>query len=180
VGNPGCPVLKPPRICNPPAAEVALAAVNGQPTAFRRVLISRKGESSKMAYVSDYKLDEPPKCGMKSEVEDVQFKLGWDNHLIGKFAPDINPNRFDMDRRMGVVSGRLQKEKRNHYVLIEAENTGNPDDLANWERRAKLLREDCPALVFMLLSNDNDWMVAETLLLDPFLKLLAEPKETDP
>lgn len=182
IANPNCPVLKPPRICNPIAAEIAMAAVNGDSAEFRAEIL-KKEAASKVTFVGVNKLDPPPNCGIKAQVEDSRFKSDWDQHLINKFAPEINPHRFKEDIRLKIAADRLQptkRKKRNHYVLIEQEDTDNPIDLTTWERRAKLVRDDCPALVFLLLSNDNEWVVTETALLDPFCNLLAQYKETNP
>lgn len=173
------PVLSPP-ISTSTAAELAMAGVDGQPAEFKD---AQATDDEPIPYPDGlFTFDHPPRLGMNDEVEDDYFKNAWNQHLINKFVTRKHRGRIDQSRLIEDAANNLkllaEETKRSHYVLLF--DSGSDQDNARSERRAGLIRKDCPSLVFLRLSNDGDCFTAETSLLRPFCRFLALSSKDSP
>ena len=182
--NPEIPVAN-PFVCTGTAAEIAMASAEGQPARFKKAVVT---EQMPIPHPDGlYTFDHPPHSGMGEEVDDNKFKENWDRHIINKYACEYLDNyKFDdiEDRKalLEIASDTLkivsEDVKRAYYVLIE--DTGNDADNGVWDSRAKLIREDCPSLVFLRLSRDRKRIVDEIKLINPLCRFLATTLEATP
>ncbi len=183
-GNPETAVAN-PFVCTETAAEIVMAAAEGQPARFQKAVVT---EQTPIPHPNGlYTFDHPPHLGMGAEIDDGRFKEDWDRHMINKYACEyINQYKFEdlEDRKalLAIASNTLktvsEDVKRAYYVLIK--DTGNDEDNGVWDRRAKLIREDCPSLVFLRLSKDRKRIVDEIKLINPLCRFLATTLETTP
>ena len=173
MADPQHPVLT-PAVCTPTGAEIALAAAEQQRALLKPVAPGERYPDGEL------NLAPPPNCGM--DAEDDRFKEAWDGHLINKFANTSEVKHFSFAARARIAVRRMRNlsedKRRTHYVLLYDE--GNDADNQRWELRAGLACTDCPSLVFVRLSDDDERIEAETALLDPFCSLFTPPPETAP
>ncbi|MFZ4699462.1 MAG: hypothetical protein ACOYMG_05385 [Candidatus Methylumidiphilus sp.] len=183
-GNPEIPVAN-PFVCTGTAAEIAMAAADGQPARFKKTVAT---DQAPIPHPNGlYTFDHPPHSGIGEETDDNKFKENWDRHIINKYACEyVNKYKFDdlEDRKalLEIASDTLktvsEDVKRTYYVLIE--DTGDDADNVIWDGRAKLIREACPSLVFLRLSKDRKRIVDEIKLINPLCRFLATTLETTP
>jgi hypothetical protein len=158
------------------AAEMVMAEVDGEPAQLRSPDLD-----DDWPYPDGvHSVEHPPIAGIANEVTDEAYLQAWQTHIVNQWAKGRGFDRAPLASRLSVATRRMARSgdnKRTPYVLIE-DDAPNPDagpDIP--ARRAALVRESCPSLVFLRLSADGERLEWETALLDPLCRMLAPTSE---